>query len=412
MNSRPGNSRPGNSLSGREAIRIVLAAQGLSRPPRPGKKTRTHLAQVIDRIGLLQMDSVNVLTRAHYMPLFSRLAGYDPTLLEAAAWDPKRRTLFEYWGHEASLLPLTLQPYMRWRMARAERFEGIYDGIARAARDKPGFIDSVYREVEQRGPVAASELDRANHKGSSWWGWTDTKLALEYLFWAGRVATATRRGFERVYDLAERVIPAVIQAIPTPAEADAQRHLIGVAARALGIATEADLRDYFRLDVADAKVRIIELVEDKRLIPVTVNGWRQLAYLEPDAATAQKGTASALISPFDPLIWERDRTERLFGFRYRLEIYTPAPKREYGYYVLPFLSGETLAARVDLKAERKAGSLRVAAAHLEPGADAGRTAQELSGKLRAMAAWLGLECVVIEQRGNLAPALIAAHAAD
>jgi uncharacterized protein YcaQ len=399
-----------NSLSGREAVRIALAAQGLNRPPRTGRKTRTHLDQVVDRIGLLQMDSVNVLTRAHYMPIFSRLAGYDPALLEAAAWDPKRRTLFEYWGHEASLLPLTLQPFMRWRMARAERFQGLYGGIARAARDKPDFVASVYREIEQRGPTAAGDLDRANHKGSSWWGWTDTKIILEYLFWAGRVTTATRRGFERVYDLTERVIPPVIQAIPTPSEADAQRHLVGIAARALGVATETDLRDYFRLDVQDAKARVAELVEDKRLIPVAVEGWRQPAYLDADAAMPRKCAASALISPFDPLVWERDRTERLFGFRYRLEIYTPAHKREYGYYVLPFLSGEALAARVDLKAERKAGALRVAAAHLEPGANADRTTHELAGALRSMAAWLGLDRVIVDDRGNLAPALAAAAA--
>jgi uncharacterized protein YcaQ len=399
-------------LSNREAVRIALAAQGLSRPPRAGRKTRAHLDQVVDRIGLLQMDSVNVLTRAHYMPLFSRLAGYDPTLLESAAWDPKRRGLFEYWGHEASLLPLALQPFIRWRMARAERLEGLYSGIAAIVRNKPAFVASVYREVEQRGPLAAGDLDRANHKGSSWWGWTDTKIALEYLFWAGRIAAATRRGFERIYDLAERVIPPLIQAIPTPTEADAQRHLVALSARALGIATETDLRDYFRLDVKDSKARIAELVEDKRLIPVTVKGWRQPAYLDRDAAPPRTGTASALLSPFDPLVWERDRTERLFGFRYRLEIYTPAHKREYGYYVLPFLSGETLAARVDLKAERKTGLLRVAAAHLEPGADAGRIAHELSGQLRTMAAWLGLGQVIVDERGNLAPALAAAHAAD
>jgi uncharacterized protein YcaQ len=401
-----------SELSNREAVRIALAAQGLNRAPRTGRKTRAHLDQVVDRIGLLQMDSVNVLTRAHYMPLFSRLAGYDPALLESAAWDPSRRGLFEYWGHEASLLPLTLQPYLRWRMARAERLEGLYSGIANIVRDKPDFVAAIYREVEQRGPLAAGDLDRANHKGSSWWGWTDTKIALEYLFWAGRIATATRRGFERVYDLTERVIPPVIQAIPTPTEADAQRHLVALSARALGIATEPDLRDYFRLDAKDSKARIAELVEDKRLIPVTVNGWRQPAYLDPAAAPPRKGGASALLSPFDPLVWERDRTERLFGFRYRLEIYTPAHKREFGYYVLPFLSGERLAARVDLKAERKTGLLRVAAAHLEPGADAGLTAHELSGQLRTMAAWLGLGRVIVDARGNLAPALSAAHAAD
>jgi uncharacterized protein YcaQ len=397
-----------NELSKRDAVRIALAAQGLDRRARAGKKTRAHLDRVVDLIGLLQMDSVNVLARAHYMPLFSRLGGYSPALLETAAWDPKRRGLFEYWGHEASLLPLTLQPYMRWRMARAERYQGIYGGIARVAREKSDFVQSVYREVEQRGPLAAGDLDRANHKGSSWWGWTETKTALEYLFWAGRIATATRRGFERIYDLTERVIPEVIRAIPTPDEADAQRHLLELSARALGVATEFDLRDYFRLDVADTKLRIAELVEAKRLLPVTVEGWRQPAFLHADAAEPGKGSAAALLSPFDPLVWERDRTERLWGFRYRLEIYTPAHKREYGYYVLPFLLGETLAARVDLKAERKTGILRVAAAHLEPGARADRTARALADELRTMAAWLGLAEIVVDPRGNLAAALAAA----
>jgi len=391
-----------DSLSRREATRIALAAQGLNRARRTGRKTRAHLQQTLDRVGLLQMDSVNVLTRAHYMPMFSRMGGYDPALLDNAAWEPKRRSLFEYWAHEASLLPMSLQPHMRWRMARAERMEGIYGGIASVAREKPDFVESVYREVEQRGPVAASDLDRANHKGSTWWGWTETKIALEYLFWAGRITTATRRGFERAYDLTERVIPAIIRDIPTPTEADAQRHLIGIAARALGVATEPDLRDYFRLDVADSKARVAELVEAKRLIPVAVQGWRQPAYLDADAVRPARVAGRALVSPFDPLVWERDRTERLFGFRYRIEIYTPAHKREFGYYVLPFLLGDRLVARVDLKADRKTGILRVAAAHLEAGADAGRTARELAAELRLMAGWLSLADVVVEPRGALA----------
>ena len=394
-----------NTFSRREAVRIVLAAQGLNRMRRTGRKNRAHVHQVVDRLGLLQMDSVNVLARAHYMPLFSRLGAYDPVLLESGAWDTRRRTLFEYWAHEASLLPLTLQPFMRWRMARAERLDGIYSGIANVARDRPDFVAGILSEVEKRGPFAAGDLDRANHKGSSWWGWTDTKIALEYLFWAGRITTTTRRGFERIYDLTERVIPEIIQAIPTPTEADAQRHLVSVAARSLGIATEADLRDYFRLDLADAKARVAELVEAKRLIPVTVEGWRQPAYLDPEAAIPARVAGRALISPFDPLVWERDRTERLFDFRYRLEIYTPAHKREHGYYVLPFLLGDKLAARVDLKAERKTGVLRVAAAHLEPGAKADRTAHELAAELALMAGWLGLERIVVDEKGNLAGAL-------
>jgi uncharacterized protein YcaQ len=392
-------------ISRREAARIALAAQGLNRPRRIGKKTRNHLQQVVDRVGLIQMDSVNVLTRAHYMPLFSRLGAYDTALLDAAAWDLGKRSLFEYWAHEASLLPMSLHPYFRWRMARAERLESIYGGIARLVREKPDFVEAIYREVEQRGPVAASDLDRSTHKGSSWWGWTETKTALEYLFWAGRITTATRRGFERHYDLTARVMPEVIQALPTPDEADAQRHLIGIAARALGVATEPDLRDYFRLDPADSKARVAELVEAKRLIPVTVEGWRNPAYLDPEAAWPARVSGRALVSPFDPLVWERDRTERLFGFRYRIEIYTPAHRREFGYYVLPFLLGDRLAGRVDLKADRKASLLRVAAAHHEDHADAGRTARELAEELRLMAGWLGLSGITVEPRGGLAAAL-------
>jgi uncharacterized protein YcaQ len=293
-------------------------------------------------------------------------------------------------------------------MARAERLDGIYGGIANLARDRPDFVEKIYREVEQRGPLVAGDLDRANHKGSSWWGWTETKIALEYLFWAGRITTAARRGFERVYDLTERVIPATVQAMPTPDEPDAQRHLVSIAARALGIATQSDLRDYFRLSVKDCKARITELVEAKRLVPVTVEGWRQIAYLDADAVSPRGIATQSLLSPFDPMIWERDRTERLFGFRYRLEIYTPAHKREYGYYVLPFLLADRLVGRVDLKAERKGSLLRVVAAHLESHADGERTAHALAEELTTMAHWLGLEKISIDQRGGLAPAL-AAH---
>jgi uncharacterized protein YcaQ len=392
------------AISRREAVRIALAAQGFAGGRRGGDRRAAHLTGVIDRTQLLQIDSVNVLMRAHYLPLYSRLGPYDPSLLDRAAWGRPRR-LFEYWAHEASLLPLALHPVLRWRMARAERFQGIYAGLAKIARERPDFVASVRREVETGGPVAAGDLDRANRRGGSWWAWTDTKIALEYLFWAGQIAVATRRGFERVYDLPERVYPADILAIPTPSEADAQRHLVALSARALGIATESDLRDYFRLDVADAKARIAELVEARQLVPVAVEGWKQPAYLDPAASIPRSVTAHALLSPFDPLIWERARTERLFGFRYRLEIYTPAHKREHGYYVLPFLMGETLAARVDLKADRGGRTLRVVAAHLEAGSSAGKVAPALLDELRLMAGWLGLERIVVDPKGDLAALL-------
>jgi uncharacterized protein YcaQ len=394
-----------DSISQGEAVRAALAAQGLARPRRTGVKKRSHLDDALARVRLLQMDSVNVLTRAHYMPLFSRLGPYPTTLLDEAAWTKRRRGLFEYWAHEASLLPLALHPYFRWRMARALRLDGLYSGIAALAREKPEFVANILREVEARGPLAAGDLDRANHKGSSWWGWTDTKIALEYLFWAGRITAATRRGFERIYDLTERVIPADILALPTPDEAESHRHLILASARALGVATANDLADYFRLDIAGTRARIAELAEAGQLIPVAVEGWRHTAYLAPDAEISKRATAQALVSPFDPLIWERARTERLFGFRYRLEIYTPAHKREHGYYVLPFLLGDRLAARVDLKAERAARTLRVAAAHLEDGGKPDRVATAMAEELRLLADWLGLERIVVDERGDFAGAL-------
>ena len=403
--ARPMTAQPMDSLSFREAARIALAAQGFGNARGTGAKSHVHVRRVIDRLGLLQMDSVNVLMRAHYMPLYSRLGAYEPTLLDAAAWAGRKRTLFEYWAHEASLVPLRLQPLLRWRMARAERLESIYSGIAAVAREKPEFVRAILREVEAGGPVAASDLDRANHKGSAWWGWTDTKIALEYLFWSGRITTSTRRGFERVYDLTERVLSPAILDLPTPPEADAQRGLIAIAAQALGVATEPDLRDYFRLDPADSKARVAELAEAGQLIPTSVEGWKQPAYRHVDAAVPRAVKARALLSPFDPLVWERARTDRLFGFRYRLEIYTPAHKREHGYYVLPFLLGDRLAARVDLKAERKTRVLRVAAAHLEAGSKADPTAEALWSELRLMAGWLGLERVRVVGAGDLAGAL-------
>jgi uncharacterized protein YcaQ len=381
-------------LSAREARRIALAAQGFGLA-RPGPaSTRRALARVLGTLGQVQIDSVNVLVRAHYMPLFSRLGPYATDLLDEASYDRRRRSLFEYWGHEASLIRLDLQPNMRWRMARAERGEGIYGGLARFGAERRPFIDGVLREVEARGPLAARDLGHGEPGSGGWWGWSEGKRALEWLFWAGRLTTATRRGFERVYDLPERVFPAAILEAPTPPEAEAQRALIAHAGRALGIATERDLRDYFRLPPADARARLAELVEEGALLPVSVEGWREPAFLDPAARRPRRIAAQALVSPFDPLMWERPRVERLFGLRYRLEIYTPAHKREHGYYVLPFLLGDRLVARLDLKADRPARRLLVQAMTLEPGADRERVEPALAEELRLMADWLGLDEVV------------------
>lgn len=420
------------SLSAAEARRVALAAQGfaddgLRRPAPDGAvPTGRHLRGVLGRVGLLQIDSVNALCRSHYLPLFSRLGFYPFALLERAAFQPgpsRRRVLFEYWGHEASLLPVEMHPLFRWRMARAARGEGIYGSLRRIAREQPALVERVYQEVAVRkqptragelahlDPITPAERRRAaGNGGSSWWGWGDVKRAVEFLFWSGRLTAAGRAGnFERLYAVPERVLPPEVLAAPTPPEDAAQRELVRRAARHLGVATESDLRDYFRLDVADARARVAELVEGDELLPIQVEGWRAPAYLHPDARVPRPSAvaeARALLSPFDSLVWERARTERLFhGFRYRLEIYTPAHKRVHGYYVLPFLLGERLAARVDLRADRAAGILRVPGAHAEMGVAPEAIVGPLAEELRALATWLGLERGVRVEAGIAAAGL-------
>ena len=367
-----------DTLSLAAARRIALAAQGFG-AARPPAVAWRHLARTLGRLGLHQIDSVNVLARAHYLPAFSRLGPYDRTLLDRAAWGPRReRRLFEYWAHEASLLPLALHPLLRWRMARAE-----------SAAPRPE-AQAVLDRIAGEGPMAASDFEHGR-SGSGWWEWGETKRALEWLFRSGRLTTATRRaGFERVYDLSERVIPGTILALATPDEAEARRRLVEISARALGVATADDLRDYFRLKPDEAKAAIEALVEGGTLLPVQVATWRQGAFLHAEARHPRRIRGQALLAPFDPLIWRRDRAERLFGFRYRIEIYTPAAKRVHGYYVLPFLMDERLVARVDLKADRQRGRLMAWNVHLEPGAPA-QTRERLDAELASMAGWLGLE---------------------
>ncbi|MBH2000621.1 MAG: YcaQ family DNA glycosylase [Sphingomonadaceae bacterium] len=346
----------------------------------------------MDRLQLHQIDSVNVLTRAHYLPALSRLGPYDRAVLDRLAWGPKReRRFFEYWAHEASLLPFDIHPLLRWRMAHADRGEAGWAGMRRYAGEARAEAMAMLERIRSDGPMAASDFE--SHKGQSgWWEWSDTKRALEWLFWAGHITTSTRRrGFERVYDLPERVIPAAVLAIPTPDEADAHRALIERAARAHGIATEKELRDYFRQSPGQARPAIETLAEDGILIPVAVEGARH-AWLHRDARRPRRIDARALLAPFDPLIWERDRTERLFGFRYRIEIYVPAEKRVHGYYVLPFLLGDRLVARVDLKADRAASLLHVRWVNWEPEAPA-HSGDALAVELKAMADWLGLSGV-------------------
>jgi uncharacterized protein len=385
-------SRP-EKLSASAARRIALAAQGLHRRRPDATIGRANLARQIERLGVLQIDSVSAVVRPHYLPLFSRLGAYQRPLLDGLAYGGRRRRLFEYWGHEASLLPIALQPLLRWRMARARDGRGIYGGLARFARERAPFIDAVLREVATRGPLAAGELTEGGRGEGGWWGWSDGKTALEYLFWTGQLTTAYRRGFERVYDLTERVLAPETFAQPTPEPAEAQRELVAMAAHALGVATAADLRDYFRMDVVETRLRIAELEEAGRLAPVTVEGWDRPAWLDPMATVPRRAEACALLSPFDSLVWDRARTERLFGFRYRLELYTPAHKRTHG-YVLPFLLGDRLVARVDLRSDRAAGRLELIATHLEVGVDPSVVTEPLRDELARLAGWLDLATVV------------------
>lgn len=399
--------RSSASLSAAQARRIALAAQGFSDRRPAGVPDARALRRVLSRIGLIQIDSVNVLVRSHYLPLFSRLGPYPVGLLDRAAYRAPRQ-LFEYWGHEASLIPVTTQPLLRWRMQRWR--DDPWGGVRRIADDKPDFVRWVLQEVHDRGPLSAGaiEHDAPRPTGHWGWNWTEVKRALEFLFWSGQVSVSSRRSFERRYDLPERVLPPAVLATPTPEPAQAERGLVEIAARAFGVATERDLRDYFRLRPAQSSAAVAALVEAGRLLPVTVEGWPAPAFLHPDARLPRRVSARALLSPFDSLVWERERTQRLFGMRLRLEIYTPAPRRVHGYYVLPFLLGDRLVARVDLKADRKAGVLRVLAAHGESTAPPGEVAGELAAELASMAQWLGLGAVAVSERGDLAAELRAA----
>lgn len=394
-----------DSLTAGEARRIALAAQGFGQD-REAAVGRRQIAKLVERLGVVQIDSVNVVSRTHYLPAFSRLGAYPRDLLEELAWG-KKKAFFEYWAHEASLLPLTSQPLFRWRMQDAQDGVGTWKGIARFLRERRDFLDTVLEEIDRRGPLSSSELEMGHKGQGGWWGWSEAKRALECLFWAGELTTATRRGtFERVYGLPDKVLPKAVREAPTPTRDEAQRQLLKIAARAMGIATGRDLRDYFRMGVEETKLRLAELVETGELVPVAVKGWREPAYLDPTARRPRKIAAYALLSPFDNLIWFRDRTERMFGVKVRLEIYTPAEKRTHGYYVLPFLEGDAITARVDLKADRKAGALLVQASHAEPWAS-DTTAPALAHELKRMAVWLNLSEVRVARRGDLASALAA-----
>jgi uncharacterized protein YcaQ len=392
-------------LSLAQARRVALAAQGFSFPDRSRQVTWAQMGPMIRRLNLLQIDSVNVVARSHYLPLFSRLGAYAQGTLDARAFGASKRALFECWAHEASLLPMELHPQMRWRMARARAGRGTYKSMDQFGREELAYVKQVLDFVTRNGPTVASEVPGGGKAEGGWWGWSKGKLALETLFDQGLVTTATRDGFERLYDIPERVIPAAVLDLPTASEAEAIRQLLALSARAHGVGTEIDLRDYFRLPIPETKAALAELVEDGVLIPVSVEGWKQQAYLHRDARLPRKAGGTALLSPFDPLVWERSRAERLFSFHYRIEIYTPAAKRQFGYYVLPFLHHDRIAGRVCLKADRQAGVLRANASHHESFADPVETASALAGELKLMASWLGLPEVAAGASGNLAKAL-------
>ena len=400
--------RSSATLSQRQARRIALAAQGFTDPRPSGVPGVRHLRRVLGRIGLLQMDSVNVLQRAHYLPLFSRLGAYPVGLLDRAAYR-RPRELFEYWGHVASLVPVTLHPFLRWRMAKAS--EEAWGGMHEIRTRRPELLTWVLDELREKGPMTAAQLERdaAKPKENWGWNWSDTKRAVELLFWSGEVAAAERdNSFARRYDLTERVLPPDILQTPTPDEPAAMRELVRVAAAGLGVAAEVELRDYFRLPVQGALRAVAELVEAGELQPVTVEGWRQPGYVHGAPKIPRQVRAATLVSPFDPLIWERNRTERLFDFRYRIEIYVPADQRVHGYYVLPFLLGDAFVARVDLKADRRAGALLVLGAWAEPGHALGEVSEALADALVDLAGWLDLSDVAAPVRGDLATDLQAA----
>ncbi|GAD82071.1 winged helix-turn-helix domain-containing protein [Nocardia asteroides NBRC 15531] len=391
------------------ARRIALAAQGFGKR-RPAKPNRRAVLDVVARTRLLQLDSVSAVVRAHYAPVFSRIGPYDRTLLERAAWSDSpraRRGLVEYWAHEAALIPVADWPLLRWRMTEYQ--DGRWAGMRKAAERNPTLGKDILDVVTEVGAASAGEierhleLDKPRAKGT-WWNLSDTKLVCEQLFAAGELSIARRAGFTRHYDLTERVVPADVLDRRVP-EDEAVRELLRRSARALGIGTEADLRDYYRLQRRQSAPAIADLVDAGELIPVDVDGWDAPAYLHPEASTPRRITGAALLCPFDPLIFFRPRTQRIFGFHYRIEIYTPEPKRVHGYYVFPFLLDGELVGRVDLRAERGSGRLLAPGAFAEPGHATAETAAALRTALREMADWLELDEVVIGERGDLAPLL-------
>ena len=390
-----------DSLSQAQARRVALAAQGFLDKPHAAPTMRTF-ARTLTRTGVLQVDSVNVLQRAHFMPLYSRMGPFDIGLLDRAASGRQQRRLVEYWAHVQAYMPVELWPVMQHRMDhyRAQRGKWLQLGTDESMQ---WLLDA----VRDRGASTARDLDSGAPRSKEHWGWnwSEARKGLDWFYMIGELAIAGRNSqFEVVYDLPERVLPDRVLAMPTPTKAEADLELVRRAAVSHGVASLRCLADYYRMKVEDVRPAVDVLVESGELVPVRVEGWRRPAYLHRDARLPRRVTAAALLSPFDPVVWLRERTEALFDFHYRIEIYTPVHKRVHGYYVLPFLLGDRIVARVDLKAERRSGRLVVQAAYAEEAAPA-ETAEELSAELRRIAGWLGLDEVTVVRRGDLAPLL-------
>ena len=390
-----------------EARRIALHAQGFADPRPTGRVDRRHLRRVLDRVGVVQIDSVNVLTRSHELPFLARLGPYPRASLADWLWGSGE--VFEHWAHEASLLPVELHPLLRWRMAE----DHAWSSPSTTAAERPELVEALLTAVRERGPVTLAELEhlgddikRPPPRPGAMWNWTPAKKVVEHLFWQGVVsAVRNPQSFSRRYVLPERVLPAEVLAAPTPAEDDARKALLLRAARSHGVGSARCLADYHRLNIPRARALLDQLVADGALRRVEVEGWGPPAYLHPEARLPRRVPASALLSPFDSLVWERARVEALFGFRYRIEIYVPAAQRVHGYYVLPFLHDGRLVARVDLKADRASGVLRVRGAYAEPTFDPDHDLPRLVDRLQEMAGFLGLDDLAVEPRGDLAPAL-------
>lgn len=390
------------TISAVQARRIALAAQGFGRPL-PNSTGARQLNLTIERLGLLQLDSVNVFERSHYLPLFARLGSYDRSTLDRLTFARRGRYL-EYWAHEAALIPVESWPLFRWRMGEYRRKDALTTSWASAHSD---ILDWLRAELAAKGPLAASAVEHdANKRSGPWWGWSDVKSGLEILFRWGEVVSAGRQRFERVYGLAEHILPTEVATREVSA-GESHKQLIEHAARAYGIATTSDITDYFRLKNVPVANVLRELAEEGTVRAVTVDGWRRQAWLHRDARIPRRIEAAAMLSPFDPVVWHRDRAERLFDFHYRIEIYTPAPKRVFGYYSLPILLDDAIVGRIDLKNDRQAGILRVQSAWHEPLAEPTAVAERVTPLLSRALDWQGLSGIEVKDRGNLARAVAA-----